>query len=233
MDNKQRIIDKITRCLALSKSSNENEAATALRQAHAMMAKYDITIGDIELSDIKQKHSESRLARRPPIHLAVLGNMIARIFGCSVYIDTDIENRKSMYCFVGLDMHVEIASYAYDSLFRQLKQARLNYMKIELNRVRLAKNKAARADAFCLGWVSTVKRLIENIAPLDTDFDLIERYMNNELQLVSLSPANRVKNSKARSSTNDYFNGKMAGQNAQLHHAMHNEANKSLQIGIC
>ena len=110
MDNKQRIIDKITRCLALSKSSNENEAATALRQAHAMMAKYDITMGDIELSDIKQKHSESRLARRPPIHLAALGNMIARIFGCSVYIDTDIEKQYQSMKEEKISIYIKFAN---------------------------------------------------------------------------------------------------------------------------
>ena len=38
-----RILDKIKKCLKLSASSNANEAATALRQAQAMMAEYNIT----------------------------------------------------------------------------------------------------------------------------------------------------------------------------------------------
>lgn len=227
--DKKRIIDKITRCLALSKSSNENEAATALRQAHALMQKHGISITDIKLADIKQKHSQYRVARRPTVYLTTLSTMIAQIFGCEVYI-ANVGN-IGKYCFVGLEMHTEIASYAYDVLYRQLKQARLHYMKTELNRVRLTKNKIARADAFCLGWVNTVHSLIKKLVPLQTDKQLIERFMRQELSLVTVNALDRNKNNNAKSATNDYFNGKLAGKNAQLHHAMYGNPAKSKLLG--
>lgn len=43
MEDMQTIIDKISKCLALSKSANEHEAAIALRQAQALMQKYKIS----------------------------------------------------------------------------------------------------------------------------------------------------------------------------------------------
>lgn len=39
----ERAIRKIKHCLALAQSANENEAATALRQAQALMREYRLT----------------------------------------------------------------------------------------------------------------------------------------------------------------------------------------------
>ena len=47
----ERVIRKIKRCLALSASSNETEAATAMRQAQALMREYRLTELDVQLSD--------------------------------------------------------------------------------------------------------------------------------------------------------------------------------------
>ena len=46
----ERVIRKIKHCLALAQSANENEAATALRQAQALMREYRLTDMDVKLS---------------------------------------------------------------------------------------------------------------------------------------------------------------------------------------
>ena len=46
-----KILGKIKKCLALSGSSNPNEAATALRQAHALMAKHGVSTHEITMAD--------------------------------------------------------------------------------------------------------------------------------------------------------------------------------------
>lgn len=230
--DKKRIMDKIVRCLALSKSSNEHEAATALRQAHAMMAKHGISQDDIKLADIKFQPSSTRTARRPPIYLCGLADMIGELFGCKIYLGNG-EGKLSnapVFCFVGLEMHSTIASYAHDSLCRQLKQARLDYMRTELKRVRLAKNKAARADAFCMGWVVTVKRLVSKLVPLTTDMALIEHAMSQELSLRTTNGVDRARKNRAVSG-NDYHNGIVAGKSAKLHHAMNGKGENGL-IGV-
>lgn len=43
----ERAIRKIKHCLALAQSANENEAATALRQAQALMREYRLTEMDV------------------------------------------------------------------------------------------------------------------------------------------------------------------------------------------
>ena len=228
--DKKRIMDKIIRCLALSKSSNEHEAATALRQAHAMMAQHDISMDDIKLADIKFNPSSIRTARRPPVYLVHIANTIGELFGCKIYIGNGEGKLEysPVFVFVGLEMHSTIACYAYDSLARQLKQARLEYMRTELKRVRLAKNKTARADAFCEGWVVTVSKLVEKLVPLTTDMAMIEWAMKRELSLRMSNAVDRVRKNKAASSANDFINGVVAGKDAQLHHAMNGEGGQML-----
>jgi hypothetical protein len=62
----ERVIRKIKRCLALSKSSNENEAATAMHQAQALMREYRLTELDVRLSDVDEVQSEKSRANRRP-----------------------------------------------------------------------------------------------------------------------------------------------------------------------
>ncbi|KPW78732.1 hypothetical protein AL049_05750 [Pseudomonas syringae pv. cerasicola] len=60
-------IRKIKHCLALSQSSNENEAATATRQAQALTREYHLSETDVKVSDVGEAESSmSRAASRAP-----------------------------------------------------------------------------------------------------------------------------------------------------------------------
>lgn len=45
--DKEKVLDKIKKCLALGQSANEHEAAQALKQAQALMEKYEVNAVDI------------------------------------------------------------------------------------------------------------------------------------------------------------------------------------------
>src|SRR5690348_8415840 len=47
-DDKTRAMEKIRKCLALSKSANEHEAAAALRQAQKLMQMHDLDENDLD-----------------------------------------------------------------------------------------------------------------------------------------------------------------------------------------
>ncbi len=49
MEDKARIIELIQKCLALSKSSNEHEAALALSKAQELLAKYNLDMAQVEV----------------------------------------------------------------------------------------------------------------------------------------------------------------------------------------
>lgn len=227
MSDKESILRKIKHCLALSKSSNETEAATALRQAYTMMQKYGISMADIELANIKESTADTYASKQPVLYQSYLARVIATMFGCKFYIEGKIDGwyydkikYQYSWVFVGVEMYAEIASYAFDVLNRQLKSARRAYMANELKRVRLAKNKYARADEFCLGWVDSVRQLIQNLVPPNIDMALIEQFLSKK-ELTTSKALDRVSHSKAKSATNDYHNGRQQGKNAQLHNSMH------------
>ena len=50
--DKEKVLDKIKKCLALGQSANEHEAAQALKQAQALMEKYEVNAVDIALSRV-------------------------------------------------------------------------------------------------------------------------------------------------------------------------------------
>ncbi|WP_304672555.1 DUF2786 domain-containing protein [Neisseria bergeri] len=53
--DKQKVLEKIKRCLALGESANEHEVAQAIRQAQILMKKYGISEMDVELSAVTEK----------------------------------------------------------------------------------------------------------------------------------------------------------------------------------
>lgn len=83
--NKEKILDKIKKCLALSKSANEHEAAQALKQAQALMEKYEVNVVDIALSEVSEQGADRRMAFKLADWQWSVANMIADIFGCQSY----------------------------------------------------------------------------------------------------------------------------------------------------
>ena len=76
-----RILRKIERCLALSQSSNEHEAGTALRHAQRLMDEYGISTIDVAASAIDQMKVSTSAGCNPPIWLERLATMINTAFG--------------------------------------------------------------------------------------------------------------------------------------------------------
>ena len=121
-----RILGKIKKCLALSASSNPNEAAIALRQAHALMERYGVSSHEITISDIGESEAQSRtMARDKPAQWEVLlASMVGKAFGCQVMFMRHMHSRfrkpanKGAYVFVGLKHQAEVASYTASILAR-------------------------------------------------------------------------------------------------------------------
>lgn len=128
----ERVIRKIKRCLALSKSSNENEAATAMRQAQALMREYRLTELDVRLSDVDEVQSEKSRANRRPTWDRHLSGIVARVFGCRpLSYKHWCESSGRMVeraLFVGVMPAPQIAMYAYETLLTKLTQARRDYV---------------------------------------------------------------------------------------------------------
>jgi hypothetical protein len=207
------IIEKIKKCLALAKSSNEHEAAAGLRQAQKLMQAHGITDLDIEHADIQEEGATAGAARKPASWECGLADRVAKAFGCDVYLSVGMLATRWM--FVGAAPSAEIARYAFEVLFRQVKRARANHIKTALKRCTTTRTR--RADLFCEGWVITATALIERFSGNEEMQARIAGYLENKHNLKSFHGTNR--NAGRNLSERDYGDldaGCRAGKAAQL-----------------
>jgi hypothetical protein len=166
----ERVIRKIKHCLALSQSSNETEAATALRQAQALMRKYQLTETEVKLSDVGEVESSQARATRRPSWDRDLGAVVADVFNCKALGLTHwcaVSQRSvERAVFVGVAPAQHIALYAYEALLAKLTIARKEYVGC----VRRGANRSPYApetagNHFAIAWVSQVHGKLKRLLP--------------------------------------------------------------------
>ena len=170
----ERAIRKIKHCLALAQSANENEAATALRQAQALMREYRLTEMDVKLSDVGEIESDIYRAKRRPAWDQQLSIAVAYAFNCTTLRRRkwSAEKEQVIECatFVGVSPAQNIALYAYESLHRKLTQARKEYCSAVRSGVSCSEYSAETAgDHFALAWTWEVQSKLKALIPQDDD----------------------------------------------------------------
>lgn len=234
----ERVIRKIKHCLALSTSANEHEAATAMRQAQALMAKYRLTETQVNLSDVGMSASDKGKAKLEQWE-RMLAAVVAQVFECETL--TSIKWCSSKLCrlktsvFIGVAPAPEIARYAYDTLHRQCVTARKAYIG-KINRGEIPSTgigAKARGGHFAIYWVQQVEKKLQALVPTGEDdpeqgesnaraliaikvksTDLIQAYIHNLTEgkgPTSSAPMRRMKISGL-----DAHFGAEAGRKAQV-----------------
>ncbi len=232
MMNKSQAIEKIKKCLRLSKSANEHEAAQALKQAQILMRKFDVTDIDVHLSEIKE--SSLKVPLSIPMWQHWLFDVCGFAFGVEGYIRMGFCASKgkkiAQYRFYGISPKPELAAYAYEVLLRQLRAARQKYMKEELSRVRLAQNITYRADNFCEGWVRAVRSQVNKFAISESEQQQLKAY-REELNLNRNAKPRTVKPSQSvkRNDSIDFWEGFKQGKDAQLNHGVNGAENDRIK----
>jgi len=174
----KKIALKIAKCLALANSDNAAEAETAKRQAETLMAKYNLTSGDIAAANVHEKHSKSGGKYNPPLYLCSLSNVVARAFGCEAVFQSGGGWRDSVMKFIGIGIKPELAAYTFDVLRRQINNDRTDYSQT-LKRFKRT-NKIRMADLFCDAWVSRVSRQVQVFAGSPADKEAIAAYKQRQ-----------------------------------------------------
>lgn len=172
-----KILGKIKKCLALSGSANPHEAAAALRQANALMAKHGVSTHEITMSDIGESAIDSKtMSRDKPAHWETrLAALVGSAFGCQIMVQRFALPKgggyanEGGYIFVGLKHQAEIAAYTASVLIRKCKNARQQWLKDNLEGLgrglKGGKAKMTRmGDMFAEGWVSSIGRLVSDFA---------------------------------------------------------------------
>lgn len=187
--DKEKALDKIKKCLALSRSANEHEAAQALKHAQALMAQYGVSESDVALADVGECRKKAPKTA-PKWHWRLV-HLCGRAFGCERWHSNNFMGGSFVFC--GLGGRPELAAYAYEVLLRQLKAARRQYIKTALSRVCDSRIKTARADKFCEGWVSQVASVVQDFARTDAEKELLEYYQTNKYGKFDVAKTRTVK----------------------------------------
>lgn len=170
----ERAIRKIKHCLALAQSANENEAATALRQAQALMREYRLTEMDVKLSDVGEVESQFFRVERLPTWERNLSGAVSQVFGCTALYGRQYCKEKdriiARVSFVGVTPAQHIALYAFEALLTKLKFARKQYVSAVRAGVHRSSYSAETAgDHFALAWVNEVYGKLSALVPKGED----------------------------------------------------------------
>lgn len=219
----RKILDKIRKCLALTRSGNENEAASALAKARQLMDAHGITEADIALADVEEAPTRGTRTQRSPVWELILSETVCRAIGVTSYSDA-----RGDRCFVGRAPAAEIASYAFAVLFRRLKKERAAYIKAHLKRCKPAR-KRLRADIFCQAWASMVFIKVKALVPERQPDPLVEQYLTERHPGLVVVQPRRAKPSGA-SMDRDRLRGALAGGDVDLNAGLHSEAASPLAL---
>jgi hypothetical protein len=231
--DKNKILEKIKKCLALSKSANEHEAAAALQKAHELIKEYNITETEMLAADVNKDKAKAGAVSHPPSWEVELANIVADTFSCRVIFSGGYNIRRCKYeglwVYIGLNITPELAKFAFDVLYRQLKNERNAYIQTKLKRCKRT-TKTVRADMFCAGWVSSVRSIIRDFANYQP-VKAVEAYMDanySDLQISTVKARTGNSNAKFRA-VGDYINGALKGKDANLNHGVSSNSVKSIK----
>lgn len=216
MSDRDKIIDKIKKCLALSASSNEHEAEAALRQARKLMETHGVSELDVQAAEAEERRAKAGADMRPANWEAMLAGKIADAFGCRVIFSGGWKGGE--WCYIGCGAAPEVAHYAFTVLLRQARRARAEHIKGRLKRCKAA-TKTRRADLFSDGWVRGVAITITTFAGGEQQDAAIDAYVGKHYP--SLRDLNARSRNDGRATLRDheyadYAAGGNAGRDAQL-----------------
>lgn len=214
--DRSKVLDKIKKCLRLAASSNPHEAAAAMRQARALMEKYQVSDGDVLIADIQEATARSGSKVKPPLWESRLATVVAWAYSCrTIFVEG-----PGQWSFIG-EM-AEVAGYAMTLLLRQVRQARRDYIADKLKRCKAA-TKTKRADVFCDAWVHAVRLKVAEFAGSHKLSQATLTYVAQHYpELADLNTLDRNANSKMSDRLlNDAANGIRAADGVQLNHGVH------------
>lgn len=182
MSVEPEVLARIKKLLALSKSSNVNEAAVALRTAQRMMEEHNLTTEAVEVGQILEEGLRSvATATRAKAWELRLYKGVAQAFGCELYLNpgSSWARGKEMYAtwmFVGPSVEVKLSVYASHVLQRQLVRARAAFTR-NLPDYYSRSEKSGEVDSYCSGWVDSALEKVSPLVPNSAKAKAIENHL--------------------------------------------------------
>lgn len=150
-----KIIQKIKRLLALSKSSNQHEAQSALEKAHLIMLDHNLQMSDLETDNESYVIDTSYYAPQEDWIRALSFNVANLYFCLGIFTPMDgVDN----HIFIGEIQNVSVAVLMFDYLIKDIsRRAHEEAMSQPINK------RESFAYSFKVACVATLIKRIEKI----------------------------------------------------------------------
>jgi hypothetical protein len=223
MIDKEKIIGKIRKCLALAASSNEHEAAAAMRQAQKLMEMHNVEHTELLAAGATECAAHAGATKTPATWENNLAMTVSDAFGCRLLFQGSWGGGK--WKFIGTGARPEIAQYAFSVLFRQLRRSRASFIKEKCKRLKPS-SKTRRADLYCMAWTNAVASKAQAMSISPEEAEVLDAYMLQQYpETAELKSRDRTQGRKLSSNDwNAYAHGAAAGRNAQLNHGVSGSA---------
>lgn len=162
-DQKNKAMERLKKLLALSRSSNEHEAAAALSKAQELMRELSVSEDDLELADYAAVEVDCLLFRPSysmPVYVSSLIRLVSKSFSCRAFWYE--QHAQYRLTWLGQSSKAEVSAYSWTVLARLIKAKRAHYKFAAMLGTHTPGKREALADIYCEGWVSGVS---QNILP--------------------------------------------------------------------
>lgn len=175
--DKQKVLRRLKKILALTESSEPGEAAAALHQARAIMDKYGLEMADAKESAVEQLYVDLSGTEVADWE-GHLGEAVAAALGISVLVSRyqrarGFKTPKASIIFVAESHKVQIAKYAFETLRRKLsKDVGIAFKKmltdagVAADALKItARQRKAYAYSWCVAIREKVSALASSVPP--------------------------------------------------------------------
>ncbi len=224
-----KILERIRKCLALSRSAGEGEAAAALEAARRLMDRHGVTEEALSLAEVGEARTGSPARVRPNGWEVDLVLAVAGAFGCKTLFETTA-GRPGRWVFIGRGEAAPVAAYAFAVLFRRLKAARREHVA-GLRRYG-AKRKTLCGDLYCQAWVNAVEERVKAFAGGGAEDAVITLYVNKKFRVGKAAEARNRDFAKLDvRDFESYHAGKYDGDAVRLQHGVHGSGEEQALLG--
>lgn len=173
MSAPESVLRKIQKCLALSRSSNPNEASSALRQAQALMRQHDLTEAMVHGLEVTGDVVRTREGFGSCVFLSELGGLMRDAFGVVSVMERNpgSANRANIR-YIGQRGRAQLAVYSHRVIVRAVDAAWTEHLR----HFPKHKGDGGKRTAFRLGWLVQVRAKVMAIGFSDEEREAIQAY---------------------------------------------------------
>jgi hypothetical protein len=180
---RKRALDRIKKCLALSKSNEPNEAAAAIRQAQKLMMAHGIDEEELLGFEITNELviTPEPPKKKFPMYLMGITSLMMRAFGVQGMFEIVLSGTDKLgypvyrqgVRYFGKGGAAVMAKYTHEVIFTNMQKAWREHLKTYI------KNDTQVGDraSFWIGWLSGVENKVIEFAMTPEEKELLKRKM--------------------------------------------------------